>query len=209
MKRAGFYIDGFNFYHPVAKQASYKHKPHLKWMSYWDLAALLINRGEEVSYVKIFTAPPTHIPPSLIRYRVVIKAWQAEGCQVIPGRFKEKFVYCAGCKVDNPHNEEKESDVNIALHMVEDCMLGRCDVAYVLSSDGDIKPAFEMCMRHWPSIDLVTVPPPSNAPCRAIKDLGVRTATVTWPMVESCQMPLHVYDGQGYLAATRPREYNP
>ena len=210
MKRAAFYIDGFNFYHPVSKRAYLQGKPHLKWMSYASLASLLINRGEEVANVKIFTARPTHLPDSLVRHRMMTRAWEAEGCQCILGRFKRKFVFCGDCRRETPHFEEKESDVNLAVHLVVDCLADEFDVAYVISSDGDVFPAFETCRRLCPGKELVTVSPPDLQPCKSIRDLsGVRLARVTWPQVESCPLPLYVYDSEGHLAATRPHEYNP
>lgn len=205
MPRAGFYIDGFNFYHAVADQ----NQPHLKWMCYRALAEELKLRTETVEFVKIFTAYATHLPPSMVRHRVAVKAWQCRGCEVVLGEFKRKFTFCKTCRTTTKAHEEKESDVNIALHLLEDCRNGRMDVAYILTGDSDISPAFKMAMKVYPHIDLVTVPPPGRIVCKAIKSLGPRTASVNWGQVHKCLMPKEIVDATGKVVATRPPEYDP
>lgn len=204
MKRAGFYIDGFNFYHAVAAA----RKPKLKWMSYRDLCSKLIQRNEEIAYVKVVTALATHIPLSMVRHRVLLKAWQNEGCEIVLGQFKRKFVHCRTCRQSTEHFEEKESDVNIAIHLLEDCRSGLCDVAYVVSTDSDIAPALRMVKKVYPHIELVTVAPPGRKPSWEHQAAGARPINASWHQVETSPLPKQVLDRNGAIVCERPCEYD-
>ncbi len=206
VKRAAFYIDGFNVYHPIARH----QRPHLKWMSYWDLATMLLPRsGEQLVSVKVFTALATHLPASMVRHRRVLRAWEATGCECVKGEFKAKPVRCKLCKKTFTGNEEKESDVNLAIHLLNDARYARMDVAYVISSDSDLSPAFRMCSAEFPNIELVTVAPPTKRPSKKNFAACSRAITLNWNHIEACVMPEQVLGPDGAVWATRPTEYDP
>lgn len=201
-KRVGFYVDGFNFYHAVAAL----RRPDLKWMCYRDLAHLLVDRTEAVEYLKIFSAYATHLRPSMLRHRVVVRAWEARGCECIMGEFKRKQVYCKQCRTNTEHFEEKATDVNIAIHLLDDCRTNRCDVAYVMTTDSDIAPAIKLAAQVYPQIEIVTVAPVGRKPCLAIRHAGARRqAIVSLAQIESSIMPREIF-ARGELVATRPPE---
>ena len=62
--------------------------------------------------------------------------------------------------------EEKETDVNIAVRIVSDAFLDKFDVAYVFSADTDLIPAMK-CIREtkdkgFPEKEVVAIFPPGN-----------------------------------------------
>ncbi len=124
------------------------------------------------------------------------------------GEFKKKYVHCRHCNRSSEHHEEKRSDVNIALHLLEDCRSGLMDVAYVVTTDSDITPAFEMCRRIYPHVELVTVAPPGRQPCKALRALANRSSSVSRIQVESCLMPNQITLANGEIIR-RPSEYDP
>jgi hypothetical protein len=179
-------------------------------MSYWDLAELLLPRSSEtLASVKIFTALATHLPSSMVRHRRAISAWKATGCQCVMGEFKGKQVHCKVCKKDFIGNEEKESDVNLAIHLLNDARNNRMDVAYVVSSDSDLSPALRMCSTEFPNVELVTVAPPTKVPSKKNFAACSRAITLNWSHVDACLMPQQVIGPDGKVWATRPAEYDP
>ncbi len=60
------------------------------------------------------------------------------GIRVIPPRFIFQTY------------EEKETDVNIALHILKGAFRDEYDVAYIFSADSDISPAVTMCRKLFP-----------------------------------------------------------
>jgi uncharacterized LabA/DUF88 family protein len=77
---------------------------------------------------------------------------------VILGKFQERSVTCKanGCKYS--FFEEKKTDVNIAVHMMEDAINYRCDRMYVISGDSDIQPVVEWVAKNKPIKITVYIP---------------------------------------------------
>ena len=57
------------------------------------------------------------------------------------GRFKEKDVFCTKCRSVFLKHEEKETDVAIAVTLVELLFTDKCDTAVIMSGDTDLSPA--------------------------------------------------------------------
>jgi uncharacterized LabA/DUF88 family protein len=53
-------------------------------------------------------------------------------------RFKEETVYCNLCKRHIKKHEEKETDVSIAVKILESFSLNECDLAVVITGDTDL-----------------------------------------------------------------------
>ena len=204
-KRTGVYFDGYNFYHAVADLGI----NHLKWMSYGRLAQLLMGKAERVEFVKVFSAFATHKPNSYRRHRELAIALAAEGTECIMGQFKEKNLWCPGCRRSHTGHEEKETDVNIAIHLLADCFADRIDVAYIVSTDSDLTPALRMVRKLFPRIELVTVATPGRKHSFELASACQRKATANKRMVEMCLLPQVIKDTIGKVVATRPSEYDP
>lgn len=159
--------------------------------------------------MKIFTALADHLPNSKARHELLLKAWRAEGCECVLGKFKRKQVYCKVCEQTTQHYEEKESDVNIAIHLLNDARIGLMDVAYIVSNDSDLAPALKMCKQEFPGIELVAVSPPGQEISKANKAAGHRAITTKISHVESCLLGQNVLDATGAVVAIRPDPYAP
>jgi len=57
------------------------------------------------------------------------------------------------------HTEEKQTDINIALHIVEDAIDKRCEQIVLFTSDSDLAPALEVVQRRTPDIRMGLVLP--------------------------------------------------
>jgi uncharacterized LabA/DUF88 family protein len=204
-KRAGFYVDGYNVYHAISKLG----ENHLKWMCYRAAANQLAPRGEEVTIVKVFTAYPYYLRHSKDNYAAYVKALKAREVEVYEGTFKQKVEDCRNCGHTWPDHEEKESDVNLALHLLNDAKDGRVDVAYLLTCDSDLAPAVRLVRQFAPTIELVHVTPPGMSFCTSINNHCQRNAKLTKGIVQTSLLPERVLDKQGNVAATRPAIYKP
>lgn len=68
--------------------------------------------------------------------------------EVVLGKFKSKRLRCKvqGCQHPNKEyfsREEKETDVNIAIHLLTDAFNETFDTAFILSADTDLIPAIK------------------------------------------------------------------
>ena len=70
--------------------------------------------------VEYFTTYPHWNPDKLLRHRQYVMAQESEGVKVTFGHYKEKQVECkATCKARFTIWQEKQTDVNIAVRLVE------------------------------------------------------------------------------------------
>lgn len=90
MKKVNFYIDGFNFYHPLDEYQKRKNLC-LKWLDYKSLCSSFILENEQIGNIYFFTAIrkdyKQNNPSKYERHKIYIKALQAQGIIVIEGRF--------------------------------------------------------------------------------------------------------------------------
>lgn len=160
MKKISVLIDGFNLYHAIKGL----EKPHLKWVNVKALAACFVNaQDEQIQRVLFFTAPPHHTPqPVQIRYDAYTKALKHHGVEVIEGKFKEKFIELKhnGQSITKKTHEEKETDVNLALAVVEDAYERISDKLIVITNDSDISPAIRMAGIKNTDLKIKIVTPP-------------------------------------------------
>src|ERR1700693_1542268 len=174
-KRAAFYLDGFNPYHPLERL---RHQ-HLKWLSLHDLGNLLIpSRDEEVRWVVYFSAYLTHKPDKLIRHRAYVAALEATGVECVLGRFKYGGVRCRNCGSQWRSYEEKETDVNIGIRIVRDAFCDVFDVYYLVSADTDLAPAIRLLKKEFPQKEFVSVATPRRPHSSEFLRLADRTLKI-------------------------------
>jgi hypothetical protein len=122
------------------------------------------------------------------------------------GKFKLKQVKCGvmGCTFPGARifdvPEEKRTDVNIALQMLDDAHHDRAEQFIVISGDSDLVPALEMVKSQWPGKRLV-VYVPSRHPVRGaaveLRSAADKDRTFPQQLLKVCQFPAELPDGRG------------
>lgn len=141
MIRTAFFIDGFNLYHSLKENA-----PDCRWLNLRKLCENYINnQKEEISNIFYFSAIATwhHDQTKPQKHNQYISRLRQENVVPVLGKFKEKSIKCKICSQTFKSHEEKRTDVNIALKMVSEAVLGSYDTAILVSGDTDIIPAIE------------------------------------------------------------------
>jgi len=166
-KRANVYIDGFNFYYGVFKgKGSFKRNKY-KWLDFLKLGELMLC-DYNVVMVKYFTAmvngfDDPHKPTRQNIYWDALEAVGGKRLEIIKGNFltksiKRPIAYYSKEFEKNGNrpikqsitvmnNEEKGSDVNLAVHLVYDAVKDCYDTALVLSNDSDLATAIKIVKR--------------------------------------------------------------
>lgn len=167
-RRVIVYVDGFNLYHALDDL----HDDSLKWLCLRRLSESILRGDEELCAVKYFSAFATWIPDAMLRHRAYVAALKCEGVTFIEGNFKKKFLKCKVCGAQYQTHEEKETDVNIAIHLIQDTFHDRFDRAIVISADTDMSSAITMArgLASTKMIDVVC-PPGRFARARSLKPL--------------------------------------
>jgi uncharacterized LabA/DUF88 family protein len=194
------YIDGFNLYHAIDDLG----EPHLKWVDLWALSEKLLRGDQLLVGVKYFTAYATWRAASYRRHQRYIAALEARGVSPIIGRFKAKMVRChARCRQTYVTHEEKETDVNIGVHLMADALKDRFDRALVISADTDLNSAVALTRSEvvGKRIDLVAPPGRKGRNSAALFE-------VTKGKVRQSLLPAQVQRTDG-RTINRPTEYDP
>lgn len=200
MRRVIVYIDGFNLYHAIDDL----RRPSLKWLDLWALAESLLREGETVKAVKYFSAYATWMPRQYARHRDYVAALVAKGVIAHMAQFKEKPRKCRSCGARWIGHEEKETDVQIAVHMVADAIKGEAERLIVISADTDLAPAIRMIAAAKPDCEVfVATPPRRFGRCRALKPKLELTAG----RIGKCLLPESVATTGGTVK--RPVSYDP
>lgn len=168
MRRVVVYVDGFNLYHALDELRD----DSLKWLCLRRLSESILRPDEALRTVKYFSAYATWLPDAMLRHRAYVQALQCEGVKFIEGKFKKKFLRCKICKAQYQTHEEKETDVNIGIHLIRDTFENIFDRAIVISADTDMDSAIAMArsIAGTKQVDVVC-PPGRFARARSLKPL--------------------------------------
>lgn len=173
-KRVNVYIDGFNLYHVLLKNIKEWTKPwesDLKWCNLRSLVESYLQSDEELGKIYFFTAD-SWIPETRNRWIIYQKALNNEGIDIIKWKysnisrtFVDKMkvillkmwfdIWDDGIEKYYPKRlmyktyEEKRTDVNIAVKILEDAFLWKYDNAIIMSWDSDIVPAIESVKKNF------------------------------------------------------------
>ena len=222
-KRVTAFFDGFNFYHaldglePKGKlvatdYASFKSwKNHLKWA---DLRAIIQSKldpkFEVLTEVLYFSAYATWLPAKDARHKTYVGALESTGVKPVLGRFKEKDRWCmAKCKQHYVSHEEKQTDVNIALFLMNYAWQDRYDRALLVSGDSDLVPAVCKVLEIFTNKSITIVTPPFRGAKELIKASRSSRLRIELADVQSHLLAdkyTHPTTGQVIL---RPTEYQP
>ena len=180
--RTYVYVDGFNLYYGALKGSPWK------WLDLFALFQRMLQQHHQILAIKYFTARVSVTPsdPSKPQrqdvYLHALQHYRPE-VEIYFGHFLSHKVRmplaapAAGRRlVEVVKTEEKASDVNLAVHLLNDCWLDAYDCAVVVTNDSDIAEAMRLVKQHHRKrIGLAT--PGNRAPSRELKahaDFSIR-----------------------------------
>jgi len=161
LQRCAVFIDGFNLYHGLKASTGRA----LLWLDLEGLAQDLIKPGQTLVSVTYFTAMVRDEPDALGRQDTYLQALEVACPKLegIRGKFQRRTVQCHVCQSKRISYEEKETDVSLAVRLVEGAARNNFDIALLLSGDGDFVPAIQAVRRLKPDLRIVTVFPPNGS----------------------------------------------
>lgn len=173
--RTIIYVDGYNLFYGRLRNTQYK------WLDIYKLFEGIIkiqNPASSIAQLKYFTAPvkanfASHGQASSAsqeRYHRALLEISAGRIEIIKGyhtvekgtppRYQKPID--KNDKVDVWKFEEKQTDVNIALNMYRDALVGNCEQQVLVSNDSDLEPPLKLISQDLPNIDLGLIIPRSK-----------------------------------------------
>jgi uncharacterized LabA/DUF88 family protein len=207
-RRTVVYIDGFNLYYGAVRST-----PHLKWL---DIARFcqLLRPNDDLRLIRYFSALIEG--PTKVNQETYLKALSTTPLvEIILGKFKRKTLKCGvtACSAAGPKlydtREEKRTDVNIAIFMLDDAYRDQCDQLIIFSGDSDLVPAVNMVRLRFPTKRIVVYVPSQNPTRGAAVELRTSAhvhKTLPLQILSKAQFPDQIPDGAGGVL-TRPASW--
>jgi uncharacterized LabA/DUF88 family protein len=162
-KKTVIYIDGFNLYYGSLRKTPYK------WLDLKSLFEKLLSKYHLISEVKYFTArisPRQDQDKSPERQKIYLHALQhyIPELRIYYGHYLSSKIKAKLCKpvaglpayVEVHKTEEKGSDVNLALHILNDAWLNKYESGILVSNDSDVAEALRLVTQeHKKEIGLI------------------------------------------------------
>ncbi len=171
--RTVVYVDGFNLYYRALKNTSWK------WLDLMTLFRKVLQGHHQIERIKYFTA---HVnatqtnPSKSLHQQIYLQALKHHSPEVdvFLGHFLSHVVAAPLAKpegkqrmVEIVKTEEKGSDVNLAVHLLNDAWLDAYDCAVVVSNDSDLAESMRLVrLHHQKLIGLIT--PGASHPSREL-----------------------------------------
>lgn len=171
-------IDGFNIYHALDRSCPKSYK----WCDLRKLMDQFIDpQKQKISEVIYFSAYCTWSLEKMKRHKTYVKALLSVGVTIILGNFQKirnncdlkkmfitkispsflrYFSFLLPKYIQYQTYEEKETDVNIAIKIVEYAFLDKYDRAIIVSGDSDLTGAIKTVKRNFPQIKFTSLLPP-------------------------------------------------
>ena len=192
-KSSIIYIDRFNFYYGTVKNTRWK------WLNPERFFHLL-RQDDEILAIKYFTAliigsHRANQDAYLLALSTLPKI------EIILGKFKKKQVKCLvpGCQHSGRRvfqmPEEKRTDVNIAISIVNDALRDESERIVLVSGDSDLVPALRMVKELKPEKEII-VYIPANDPRRSaaveLRGVADKNRTIPQALLPKAQFPRRV-----------------
>lgn len=164
-RRVSFYIDGFNFYYGFKRTCEVDRRwLQFYWLDIVKLCAAFLPPDQVLERVVYFTASPLD-PQAASRQGAFLNANKFANpntFEIVRGKYLKKVITCPACKYAITRPEEKKTDVNISIRMLEDCMKKLTDKVVLVSADSDLIPPLSAIRRNFPEIGISVYFPPAN-----------------------------------------------
>lgn len=172
-KKVNVYIDWFNLYHSLAnKIKNDRWDSYLKWSNLKSLVWSYLKEDEELNQVYFFSAIPRWWREKVKRHKNYSRALDSTWIKIINWNFAKisrsykeqmrviKFLLKEWIVDENIEQyipklltyetfEEKKTDVNMAIKILEDAFKWNYDNAIILSWDSDIIPSIESVKKNF------------------------------------------------------------
>ena len=209
-KRCIVYVDGFNLYYGVLSTF-----PNRKWL---DLRGYFcdMRHHEDVVAIRYFSAlvePDRRSSEKRDKQKRFLEALKAYPLVTVQlGRYRMRETRClAKCREPFMAPEEKKTDVNIAVAIIDDAIQKRADCIVLVSGDSDLESAVQWVRANHPQIKITVYVPVLPADVHKRRNdnyasMGVVCRALPLEKLSTFQMPrvVSLPDGK---TVERPKEW--
>lgn len=198
--RTCVYIDGFNLYYGQLKGTSYK------WLNLLDLCRSYLDETKNlIVKIKYFTARVKSRPgdpDQSVRQHAYLRALQTlPDLEIIYGHFLSHNVSMPRADgtgyVNVIKTEEKKSDVNIAVHILNDAYKDVYDLAVLVSNDSDLSEPLRIVTQEMNK--KVGILNPHKTTSNELARYAIFQKKIRSGALSACQFPFEINDQYGII----------
>lgn len=171
--RTIIYIDGFNYHYRAVKKSPFK------WLDFKSLFTKILSSNHQITQIKYFTALVSgkYNASKPLKQQVYLRALQTyiPEIKIYYGHFLTHEVFPPSAdpadinkSVKIIKTEEKGSDVNIAVHLLNDAWLNEYDCGLIVSNDSDLAESMKLVRKYHPTKILGLVMPGKGHPSKEL-----------------------------------------
>ncbi len=194
--RISVYIDGFNLYYRSLKDTPFK------WLDPLKLSHTLLSNEGTIDKIKYFTAKVSSTssdPDKSVRQQKYLEALEAciPCIEIHYGTFKLRRssgrlvrpVIPNVRVVEIEKYEEKGSDVNIAVQMINDAWADRFDCAALISNDSDLEEPLKIIKSQFPEKKIFLLSPDGSQISYSLKRYADKIWKIRRGLLSVSQLP--------------------
>jgi len=206
-RKVSFLVDGLNLYFSLLEMQGLSKQPS-KWLDLRQMCdGFLSAIGErlrsrvELAKIHYFAAympaMTAHDRAMIERQRRYVAALESTGVSVTMSPFKNRDARCPRCNAIYKRAEEKETDVAMAVKLLEVFMTGEASIAVLITGDTDFRPAISTARRLFPQNSIAVITPFLRHTTE-MQEIGDFHFKVSQKLVHASQFPnpLRLPDGR-------------
>jgi uncharacterized LabA/DUF88 family protein len=203
-RKAIVYIDGYNLYFAIKE----KGWQGLLWLDIVTLARNLLGENQDLVRVKYFTARIKRPEDKRLRQNLYLDALSTlSDLDIYYGDYQQNTMTCLNCANNWLDDREKQTDVNIAIQMLNDAHTSdKVDDLLLITADSDQCPAMNM-IRSMGKRVVIVLPPGRNTYLEIQKSADGRL-TLKGKKLRDALLPSTLTRIDGFII-NRPPEYKP
>jgi len=188
------YIDGFNLYFGMKQSSN-----DTLWLNIQQLVKSLLKPNQTLIYTYYFTSRVRNSPQKEYRQKVYIEALETlKDFKIVYGHFQSQTETCRKCGHTYPYANEKMTDVNIAVSMMEDAFHDKYDTAFLITGDSDLVPPINSIHKLFPAKRVFVAFPPNRFNV-SVKNVAKGSLMIGRKKLKDAQFPDSVNKSDGYV----------
>ncbi len=197
-ERVAVYVDGFNLFYGMRSKGWRRYY----WLDLQKLAENLLRSHQRLETIRYFTASLFHDSDDAgkaTRQATYLEALQTLSCLSIHhGYFQPQEIKCRKCGNVWRTYEEKMTDVNISVTLLNDAQDDLFDTAMIISADSDLVGPVEAVLQRYPEKRVIAAFPPDRK-SKHLRQVANASFTIGRNKLRDSQLPDEVTRADGFV----------
>jgi uncharacterized LabA/DUF88 family protein len=177
------------------------------WLNLKKLAEKILKNDQTLVTVKYFTSRVSSPPNKVKRQGNFIEALETlSNIETYYGKYQSNPFTCSKCRQVSKIQNEKMTDVNIAVEMLADAHQNKFDTAILISADSDLKATIQKVLELFPEKRVTVAFPPSRFSFELSK-IATASFTIGRKRISESIFEDEVLKSEGYKLV-KPLEWN-